>query len=205
MNNTRVVTNLVKLVELKQKPCEKWLKYFDKNGVADAHEAFISEYDYPYTWLYENTNIDLISWEIENNCFDWENNSWVVAKYCPDKLDPDRFNWESASWAVVQFCPDKFDPDRFNWKRHSWAVAEYCPDKLDPDRFNWREYSWALAIYSINTFAKYPERIDKESIRLFSYNKRRKLLSQIRSILNIPKGVRNETSIKFRKVLLNKN
>ena len=182
MNNIRVVTNLVKLDELKQKPCVKWLKYF-VNGIADAHEAFAAEHEFQYAWLYENTNIDLIRWEIENNCFDWKENSCYVAKYCPDKLDP----------------------DKYNWKEDSFYVAKYCSDKLDPDRFNWKEYSWTLAIYSINTFAKYPERVDKESIvRLFSYNKRRKLLSQIRCILNIPKGVRNETSIKFRKVLLNK-
>jgi len=36
LNNTmeRVITNLVKLDELKRKPCDRWLKYFNKVRIA---------------------------------------------------------------------------------------------------------------------------------------------------------------------------
>jgi len=151
----RIVTNLVKLNELKRKPCDEWLKYFDENGVADAHKAFIVENVYPYNWLYKNSNIDLIAWEIENNCFNWIEHSWAVAKYCPDKIDPDKYNWEKNGCYVAIYCPDKIDIEKFNWKDDSWVVAAYCPDKLDPEKFNWEKQSWAIVQYC-------PDKLDLE-------------------------------------------
>jgi len=150
----RVVTNLVKLNELKRRPCVEWLKYFNENGIADVHEAFVKENNYDYWSLYHYSNIDLIAWEIENNCFDWERFSWAVASYCPNKIDPDKFDWKRQSWAIAKYCPNKIDPHRFNWEEDSWAVALYCSDKLDPHRYS-LDYGWAVKEYCLHSFCLY--------------------------------------------------
>jgi len=77
--------------------------------------------------------------------YNWEDFSWAVAEYCPEKLDGERYNWKDDSWAVAEYCPEKLDGERYNWKDDSWAVAEYCPEKLDPERYNWEDDSWAVA------------------------------------------------------------
>jgi len=142
----RIKTNIIELEKLYKTPCKEWLKRFDEQGKLDAHQAF-KKYMQQYEWLYKNSPYDLIGWEIENNCFDWKKNSWVVAKCCPDKFDPERYNWQKSSWAVAKYCPEKLDPERYNWERCSVAIAEHCPEHLDPERYNWEEYSWAVAEY----------------------------------------------------------
>jgi len=159
----RIVTNIIDINDFTETPCESWINRFNGETILDMHELFI-DYFPDYDWLYEHSNIDLVRWEIENNCFDWKNNSWAVAKYCPDKFDPDKYNWKEDSWAVAKYCPDKFDPDKFNWENQSYAVAEYCQDKLDPDKFNWKRYSMTVAIYC-------PEKIDPEKFDWDNYNK----------------------------------
>jgi len=104
----RIITNIIELNRLYEKPCDTWLERFNKKGRIDAHKAFI-KYGERYDWLYQNSNYDLIAWEIENDCFDWEKHSWAVAQYCPEKLDPERFNWEEQSWAVAKYCPEKME------------------------------------------------------------------------------------------------
>ncbi|GIV45178.1 MAG: hypothetical protein KatS3mg035_2301 [Bacteroidia bacterium] len=139
----RIKTNIVELKNLYQKPCEEWLKRFE-NGKIDAHETF-KKYGQEYQWLYENSNYDLIGWEIENNCFDWKTYSWIIAKCCPENFDADKYNWKGHSWAIAQYCPKNFDADRYNWERNSCAVAQYCPENFDADRYNWKDDSWAVA------------------------------------------------------------
>ena len=138
-------TNIVHLHDCKQTPCKTWLERFE-NGQIDAHKAF-KEHGAKYDWLYENTDIDLIGWEIENGVFDWKKHSWAVAMYCPQYFDPDKYNWEEYSWAVAEHCPEYFDPDKFNWEEYSGSVAKYCPDKLDPERYNWQTFSDWVAKY----------------------------------------------------------
>ena len=90
---------------------------------------------------------------LEAGTFNWREDSWAVARYCPEKLDPDRYNWKEDSWAVARYCPEKLDPERYNWNKNSWAVARYCSDKLDPDRYNWnKKYSWEVAQYCPELF-----------------------------------------------------
>ena len=79
--------------------------------------------------------------------YNWENDSWAIAQYCPEKLDPEKYNWEADSWAVAQYCPEHFDPEKYNWKDDSRYVAEYCPEKLDPEKYNWKDASWAVKQY----------------------------------------------------------
>ncbi|GIV45179.1 MAG: hypothetical protein KatS3mg035_2302 [Bacteroidia bacterium] len=136
----RIKTNIIELKKLYEKPCEEWLDRFD-NGKIDAHEAF-KKYNQEYQWLYENSDYDLIGWEIENNCFDWEKHSWAVAKFCPEKFDADKYNWKEHSAFVAIFCPGKFDAKRYNWKNYSWVIAQFCPEKLDADKYNWERDSW---------------------------------------------------------------
>jgi hypothetical protein len=199
----RIVTNLVKFDELKRNPCGEWHKYFDENGIANAHTAFIKENAYPYDWLYENTNIDLVRWELENNCFDWEKNSWAVVLYCLDKFDPEKFNWEKYSYCIAKYCPDKIDPDKYNWEKDSWAITKYCPDKIDPKKFNWKRNIWTIISNSLDLIIENSDKINWKEIRShYSYHERRKMLKYIRKLLGIPKGVRNEMSIKFRRLLL---
>jgi len=139
----RTITNIININELYNLPCGKWADNF-KNDVIDAHIAFIKYGEY-YGWLYENSNYDLIAWEIENDCFDWYKYSKYVSEYCPYKFDPNRYNWEDHSWVVAKFCPDKLDTDKFNWKEDSWAIVQYCSDKFDPDKYNWSRYGWAVS------------------------------------------------------------
>jgi len=98
-NNNRIATNIIYLNELYVTPCEPWLSRFDKDGKMDADEAFRLYGEY-YDWLYENSPYDLISWQIDNDKFDWELYSKYVVKYCIDKFDSNKYNWKDYSWAV---------------------------------------------------------------------------------------------------------
>ena len=138
-------TNIVHLHDCKQTPCKFWLKQF-KKGQIDAHEAF-KRYGEQYYWLYENTDVDLIGWEIENGVFNWKIYSWAVAQFCPQHFDAKKYNWKEYSQYIAQYCPERLDPARFNWKKHSWAVAQYCPEHLDAERFNWKKFSYLVEKY----------------------------------------------------------
>jgi hypothetical protein len=124
----RIVTNIVELDKLYKEPCESWKSLF-RGGKVDAHDAF-KKYGERYDWLYCHSPYDLIRWEILNNCFNWEEYSYYVVKYCPDMLDPLKYNWERDSRYVAEYCPEKLDPERYNWEEYSSDVAKYCPDKL---------------------------------------------------------------------------
>ena len=87
--------------------------------------------------------------------FDQEN-SWAIAKFCPELFDPVKYDWENESSAVVLYCPKNFDPDRFNWENGSWAVACEMPDKLDVNKFNWQKYSDYVAEYCPDKLKKNP-------------------------------------------------
>jgi len=162
------VTNMVNIYKLKKEPCERWVKIFSSFSIINAHEAFI-EYGAEYDWLYKYSNIDLIGWEIKNNCFDWRQYGWAVAKHCPEYFDSDKFNWKMHSRFVALFCPRYFDPkkynweedsgyvamscpehfdsNKYNWKKFSYEVAKFCPDKLDPNKYNWKDGSSYVAEY----------------------------------------------------------
>jgi len=150
----RIVTNIIELDKLYKRPPEEWCNEF-VDGKLDIYEEIK---DHPFAdqilrTIHENSNYDVIGWMIENDCFDWENNSWVVAECCPERLDPKKFNWEDASWAVARCCPHLLDPKLFNWKKYSFAVAESCPDKIVPELYNWKDDSWAVAMFC-------PDKID---------------------------------------------
>ena len=100
-----------------------------------------------YAFVYQRTHIDFIGWQIDNGLFDWERNSWAVAKYCPHHFDASRFNWTRHSAYVAEYCPHHFDASRFNWRCYSWLVAKHCPHHIDPERFNWKEHSKYVAQY----------------------------------------------------------
>ncbi|MCA1980089.1 MAG: hypothetical protein LDL10_00940 [Calditerrivibrio sp.] len=141
----RIKTNIVKLEKLYKRPCEKWLSRF-KDGKIDAHDAFI-KYGQEYEWLYENSPYDLIGWQIENNCFDWERFSWAVAEFCPEHFDKEKFNWKDCSMWVVEYCPEHFDPEKYNWENHSSAIAVHRPEYLIPEKYNWKKHSWFVVEY----------------------------------------------------------
>jgi len=127
-------TNLLYLYECKKVPCRAYLALFEKNETGNLFvwidEAF-AKYGQQYEWLYENTRIDYISWEIEQNRFDWEKYSWAVAKFCPQNFNSELFNWRDYSWAVAEYCSQFFNREKFNWKKDKWAVEKYCPQYLD--------------------------------------------------------------------------
>ena len=124
----RIKTNIVELDKLCETPCKRWLRRFE-NGRIDAHEAF-KVHGEEYVWLYNLSPYDLIGWEIEHDCFDWENHSWAVAMLCSEHLDPEKYNWMQYSWVVAQYCSEKIDPERFDWDRADWFVRIYCPKML---------------------------------------------------------------------------
>ena len=146
----RIKTNIIELDKLFEKPCDEWLDRF-VDGKIDAHEAF-KKYGSSYYWLYENSNYDLIGWEIENDCFDWENDSWAVAQYAPQHFDPEKYNWDRYSGAIVRYAPQYFDPEKFNWEKYSWAIVRYAPQFFDPEKYNWEHHSWAVAQYAPQLF-----------------------------------------------------
>lgn len=100
--------------------------------------------------------------EIEKGTFDWKKESYLVARYCPEKLDTEKFNWEKHSWAVALFCPEYLDANKFNWKEYSHYVAQFCPDNIIPEKYNWKKYSWAVAKYC-------PNKIDPERFNWVEY------------------------------------
>ncbi|MCA1980099.1 MAG: hypothetical protein LDL10_00990 [Calditerrivibrio sp.] len=169
----RIKTNIVEINKLYIAPCKDWIKRRRElvvNGKIDIHQAFI-EYGEEYEWLYENSPYDLIGWEIENGCFNWEEHSQYVAlfcpeyipgnedkynwekngkeiaEYCPKYFDKERFNWKKDSAYIAVFYPELFDSEKFNWKKYSWVVAQHCPQFLDPNKYNWEKYSWDIAQY----------------------------------------------------------
>lgn len=139
------VINLYRLLEKLCFSC-----YKEAKGFLDAYSLRNDEY-FTYYW---NSDYDLIGFDIENNNFDWEIYSWLVAIQFPEYLDPEKYNWEDHSWAVAQFCPEKLDPDKYNWLRYANYVAMFCPEKFDcekfkekfdSDKFNWDRDSWIIA------------------------------------------------------------
>ena len=166
----RIVTNIININNLNfddELSEYRWMVRFEGKNTLDVHRWF-AEHWQEYEWLYEHSNYDLITWEIENNCFNWKDNSHVVAKCCPDKLYHNRYNWKDYSWVVARYCPNEFNSKRYNWKDHSWAVAEYCPDKLDPDKFNWKKDSWAIVQFC-------PDKLDPDK---FNWKKHSNYLAE---------------------------
>jgi hypothetical protein len=103
-NTDRIKTNIIELKNLTKTPCDKWIQRFDKDGKIDAHAAFL-RYGTEYTFLYRYSNYDLIGWQIENNLFDWDAHSFIVAGFCPQHLDVKKYDWEEQSWAIDTYCP----------------------------------------------------------------------------------------------------
>jgi len=135
---------IIERKELRKWICEEWLVLF-KNGKLDVHKAF-EEHVQKYEWLYMNSDYDLIAWQIQNNCFDWEENSWAVAQFCSRLLDPKLYNWKKDSWVVARHCPYLLDPKLYNWEDQSWAVARYCHEHFDSELYNWEKDSAEVAI-----------------------------------------------------------
>jgi len=119
---------IIELDKLKREPCEYWLRLFE-DGKLDVHQAFKEHYS-QYDWLYDYSDYDLIAWQIENECFNWEKDSWAVAAHCSHLLDPKLYNWEDYSCHVAQFCSRLLDPERYNWEKHTWYVELFCPRLL---------------------------------------------------------------------------
>lgn len=126
-NKKRIKTNIVELSRFKKTPSDYWLGKF-QDGKLDVHEAF-KEYE-DYQWLYEDSDYDLVGWEIENNCFDWENNSWVIPVFCPEHFDVEKYNWKDFSPDVAKYAPELLDPQKYNWEGYSNFVELYCSEKL---------------------------------------------------------------------------
>ena len=74
--------------------------------------------------------------QLNNMNFNWYSYSSIVAKYCPQYIDPKKFNWKNGSSAIAQHCPKYFDTNKYNWEFHSWAVIAYCPEKADINKIN---------------------------------------------------------------------
>jgi len=70
----------IRLEKLRKVPCDTWLKLFDKEGKLDVHKAF-QEHGEQYDWLYKNSDYDLIAWQVENECFNWERNWGAYFKH----------------------------------------------------------------------------------------------------------------------------
>ena len=68
--------------------------------------------------------------------FNWEDHSWLVAKFCPKYIDKNKFNWKIDSWTIPRFCPKYLNADKFNWNEESWAVIMFCPQYLDVTKTN---------------------------------------------------------------------
>jgi len=168
----RIKTNILYLHECKETPCEEYLELFEKDEEGNLFvyidEAF-QKLGEQYTWLYENTNVDYIGWEIQEEVFNWTKYSWLipvycvehfdgekynwqkhsawVAKYCPQHFNSQKYNWEKDSWAIIAYCPQFFDPNKYNWQRESSYIAKYAPHLLNPQKYNWEGALWAVQEY----------------------------------------------------------
>jgi len=108
---------IIELENLTTVPCDEWRLRFE-NGKLNVHLAFI-EHGQQYAWLYAHSSYDLIAWQIENNCFDWEENSCYVAQFCSRLLDKEKYNWKKDTWAVAKYCYHLLAPQLYNWRKYS--------------------------------------------------------------------------------------
>jgi len=148
---------IIELDKLRQVPCNKWLRLFE-DGKLNVQKAF-EDYGVQYAWLYKNSDYDLIAWEIENECFNWWKDSWLLAYCCPDNLNPELFNWYEDSWAVAEHCAEHFDKDLFNWEGYSHYVVKHCPEHFDPKLYNWKDFSWVVEKYCPELLHLKPKKI----------------------------------------------
>jgi len=112
---------IIELSKLKITPCKKWLVLFDENKKLDVHEAF-KNHGEEYAWLYKYSDYDLIAWEIENNCFNWEAFFLIVPYFSNETL---RSNWKDLSWLIAECYSERFDRNTHNWKKDYSYVNEY--------------------------------------------------------------------------------
>ena len=143
METTERLQFIVELDKLRETPCSRYREYF-VDGKADALELFRLEGE-QYSWLYKYSDYDIIGFQIQHNIFNWEKDSWAVARFRPQYFDSQKYNWEDYSWAVAEFCPQHFDPEKYNWERDGWKVAQCCPQHFDTEKYNWKEHSFAVA------------------------------------------------------------
>jgi len=144
-------TNVLYLHECRKMPYEEYEKLFNERDEYGRRFVLINRafsiLGEEYEWLYQNTEVDYIGWQIEQGKFNWEKYGWLVPQYCPQNFDADKFNWQEHSWAVAAYLPERFDPEKYNWEKHSATVACYCPEHIDPEKYNWKDFAYAIAQY----------------------------------------------------------
>jgi len=115
---------VIKLKELRITPCKEWLVLFE-NGKLDAHKAF-EEHGEQYGWLYAYSDYDLIAWEIENDCFNWEAFYLIAPCFCKESFKHNKSNWKDFSWKIAEYYSERFDRNTHNWKKdYSLNNIEY--------------------------------------------------------------------------------
>jgi len=149
---------IVELDKLREIPCKDWLMLFDEEDKLNVHEAF-KNHGQQYDWLYLNSDYDLIAWEIENNCFEWEYYSGFLAEHCPQYLDKEKYNWEKHSCYVAKYCFYLLDPELYNWNRDSWAIAKHCCHLFNPELYNWKDDSYYVETFCPHLLYLKPERV----------------------------------------------
>jgi len=135
-----IKTNILYLEQCQKTPCKKYLSLFQKDEEGKLFvfiDKVFAKFGHQYHWLYKNTNVDFVAWEIQQNKFDWKKNSWVIPMYCPQNFNEDKYNWEDYSNTIAIYAPELLNANKFNWINYSWVVAIYCPDKIDVEKFNW--------------------------------------------------------------------
>jgi len=125
---TKETKNEIKSLQKDVQKLLNKIKEMNRLNLSDLTKKYIDDVE-----NHEETRMQLMCKfpeYFDSKKFNWENNSYVVAKYCPEHFDADKFNWENYSYVVAEHCPQHFDKNKYNWKKDSWAVAVFCPQFL---------------------------------------------------------------------------
>ena len=147
----KIKTNLFKMSDFSKPVCAKWEKIWLENQNEKEEidlNFWFKHYEVDYHYIYEyNETKDLIGWQVDNNCFNWDKYFHNLLQYCPEHFDSEKYNWGENSDYVARYCPEHFDKNKYNWENFSWAIAQYCPEFFDSEKYNWEKSSWAIARY----------------------------------------------------------
>ena len=55
-----------------------------------------------------------------------------------ERFNRDRLvDWAVESWEIAMFFPERLDPKKYNWERSSPTVWNECPEMLEPSLIYW--------------------------------------------------------------------
>ncbi len=74
----------------------------------------------------------------DKECYNYKSSYALInytLRYFDDWFDKELFDYEENSWALAFFCPEKFDvwfdKDKYNYEKDGWALQKFCPEEYN--------------------------------------------------------------------------